>query len=105
MDRGITSELVGEGDACYAGTLPVQNGLYKHVATGKLYQVLGVALSVSTLSPVVVYQSLYGDFGLWTRDYTDFNQKFSYENKTHFLTRDERSKNLVIKTKSERLEK
>lgn len=68
----------------------IQNGVYKHVATGGLYQVLGIALPVTTLEPVVVYQSLYGDYGLWTRELKDFTQKFSFENVSQFLLKEER---------------
>ena len=47
-------------------------GLYKHSKTGMLYQVLGLALSTTSLEEVVVYQALYGDYGMWTRPKVQF---------------------------------
>ena len=34
---------------------------------GKTYRFLGLAPHSETLEPMVVYQQLYGDFGLWVR--------------------------------------
>ena len=41
-------------------------GLYRHYK-GNEYRVLGVARHSETLEPLVVYQALYGERGLWVR--------------------------------------
>ena len=44
----------------------VQKGLYRHYK-GNLYRVIGEASHSETLEPLVVYQALYGNRGLWVR--------------------------------------
>jgi hypothetical protein len=41
-------------------------GLYRHYK-GNAYRVLGLARHSETLEPLVVYQALYGEHGLWVR--------------------------------------
>lgn len=41
-------------------------GLYRHYK-GNDYRVLGLARHSETLAPLVVYQALYGERGLWVR--------------------------------------
>ena len=41
-------------------------GRYRHYKGGE-YRVLGIARHSETLEPVVVYQALYGEQGLWIR--------------------------------------
>lgn len=41
-------------------------GLYRHYK-GNDYRVLGLARHSETLEPLVVYQALYGERGLWVR--------------------------------------
>jgi hypothetical protein len=41
-------------------------GRYRHYK-GRDYQVLGIARHSETLEPLVVYQALYGERGLWVR--------------------------------------
>ncbi len=43
-----------------------QPGLYRHYK-GNEYRVLGLARHSETLAPLVVYQALYGERGLWVR--------------------------------------
>jgi len=49
----------------------IKPGLYRHYG-GNLYQVIGLARHSETLEEMVVYQSLNGDYGLWTRPYGMF---------------------------------
>ena len=41
-------------------------GRYRHYKGGE-YQVLGLARHSESLEPLVVYQALYGERGLWVR--------------------------------------
>lgn len=41
-------------------------GIYRHYK-GQRYRVLGMAQHSETLEPLVVYQALYGNHGLWVR--------------------------------------
>ena len=41
-------------------------GLYRHYK-GKDYRVLGKARHSETLEDLIVYQALYGDYGVWVR--------------------------------------
>jgi hypothetical protein len=43
-----------------------QPGRYRHYK-GREYRVLGLARHSETLDPLVVYQALYGERGLWVR--------------------------------------
>lgn len=44
----------------------IKPGKYRHFK-GKEYRVIGVASHSETLEPMVVYQALYGEGGLWVR--------------------------------------
>ena len=41
-------------------------GRYRHFKGGE-YELIGIAKHSETLEPMVVYQALYGDGGLWVR--------------------------------------
>lgn len=56
-------------------------GIYQHYR-GNYYQVLGCGRHSETLEEMVVYQALYGDYGLWVRPKTLFQEIVSYEGKT-----------------------
>ena len=45
---------------------PAVPGIYRHYK-GQRYRVLGTARHSETLEPMVVYQALYGEHGLWVR--------------------------------------
>lgn len=49
----------------------IARGIYKHWK-GNLYQVMGVARGTHDLQEYIVYQALYGDFGIWIRPYEEF---------------------------------
>ena len=44
----------------------IKPGKYKHYK-GNMYEVIGVANHSETMEPVIVYQALYGEKGLWVR--------------------------------------
>lgn len=44
----------------------IAKGKYRHYK-GNEYEVLYVATHSETLEPMVVYRALYGDFGVWVR--------------------------------------
>ena len=46
--------------------MEIKPGVYRHFK-GNLYRVLSVATHSETLEPMVVYQALYGDQGIWVR--------------------------------------
>ncbi len=47
-------------------TLQPVTGIYRHYK-GQRYRVLGTARHSETMEPLVVYQALYGEHGLWVR--------------------------------------
>lgn len=46
--------------------MELKMGKYRHFKGGE-YRLLGVATHSETLEPMVVYQALYGEGGLWVR--------------------------------------
>jgi hypothetical protein len=48
-------------------------GRYRHYK-GNEYRVVGLARHSETLEPLVVYQALYGERGLWVRPAAMFNE-------------------------------
>ena len=65
------------------GGLPVWQdlGAYRHFK-GKEYEVLGIARHSETEEELVVYRALYGDFGLWVRPVSMWNETVERDGKT-----------------------
>ena len=65
--------LVGR-DVRPARTGPIKPGRYRHFKGGD-YRVLGTAAHSETLEPMVVYQALYGERGMWVRPAAMWNER------------------------------
>ena len=63
--------------------LPVEPrpGLYRHYK-GNDYRVFGLARHSETREPVVVYQALYGERGLWVRPAAMFSETVLHDGRT-----------------------
>jgi hypothetical protein len=59
----------------------IKPGRYRHFK-GKEYEVLGVARHSETDEKLVVYRALYGDFGLWVRPVSMWNETVERDGKT-----------------------
>jgi hypothetical protein len=51
----------------------IKLGIYQHYK-GNLYQVIGISRHSENLEVLVVYQALYGNYGLWVRPIAMFNE-------------------------------
>lgn len=56
-------------------------GKYRHYK-GKDYQVIGMATHSETLEPMVVYRALYGEYGLWVRPASMWNELVEVDGET-----------------------
>ena len=59
----------------------IKPGRYRHFK-GKEYEVLGVARHSETDEKLVVYRALYGDFGLWVRPVSMWNETVERDGRT-----------------------
>ena len=59
----------------------IKPGRYRHFK-GKEYEVLGVARHSETEEELVVYRALYGDFGIWVRPGSMWNEAVERDGKT-----------------------
>ncbi len=57
-------------------------GLYEHYK-GKLYNVFAIARHSETLETLVVYQALYGDYGIWVRSLDMFQEEVMIDGKKY----------------------
>lgn len=56
----------------------IEKGTYRHSKTGKLYEVLGVALQTETNEPLVIYRPLYKDeHEFFARPYAMFFERIA----------------------------
>lgn len=53
--------------------MTLQPGIYRHYK-GQQYRVMGVARHSETEEQLVVYQALYGEYGLWVRPLCMFTE-------------------------------
>ena len=59
----------------------IKPGRYRHFK-GKEYEVLSVARHSETEEELVVYRALYGDFSLWVRPVSMWNETVERDGKT-----------------------
>lgn len=59
----------------------IRPGLYRHFK-GNEYRILYTATHSETLEPMVVYQALYGQRGIWVRPAAMWNETVTREGKT-----------------------
>ena len=59
----------------------IKPGRYRHFK-GREYEVLGIARHSETEEELVVYRALYGDFGLWVRPVSMWNETVEHDGKT-----------------------
>ncbi len=59
--------------------MDIKPGVYRHFK-GNLYRVIGIASHSEDLSPMVVYQALYGEGGLWVRPAAMWEERVEKEN-------------------------
>ena len=59
----------------------IKPGRYRHFKGGE-YRVLGIARHSETEEELVVYRALYGDFGLWVRPVSMWNETVERDGKT-----------------------
>lgn len=63
-----------------AESTEVSPGIYRHYK-GKDYKVIGIGMHTETEEQLVLYQSQYGNFDLWARPVSMWNEQVEYEGK------------------------
>jgi len=58
----------------------IKPGRYRHFK-GNEYKVLHIARHSETLEEMVVYQALYGEYGIWVRPASMWNEMVEFEGK------------------------
>ena len=61
---------------------PIIGGKYRHFK-GNEYEVIGTAKHSETLEEMVVYRALYGEFGLWVRPASMWEETVERDGKTY----------------------
>ena len=60
----------------------IKSGKYRHFK-GNEYEVIGTAKHSETLEEMVVYRALYGEFGLWVRPASMWEETVERDGKTY----------------------
>ena len=60
----------------------IKPGKYRHFK-GNEYEVIGTAKHSETLEDMVVYRALYGEFGLWVRPASMWEETVERDGKTY----------------------
>jgi len=60
--------------------MEIKPGHYRHFK-GNEYLVLQIAKHSETMEDMVVYQALYGDYGVWVRPASMWNETVAYHGK------------------------
>lgn len=60
----------------------IRPGRYRHFK-GNEYEVIGTARHSETLEEMVVYRALYGEFGLWVRPASMWNETVTRDGVTY----------------------
>ena len=58
----------------------IKPGRYRHFK-GNEYEVIGIAKHTETAEEVVVYRALYGEYGLWVRPVSMWNEMVERDGK------------------------
>lgn len=58
----------------------IRPGIYRHFK-GNQYEVIGTAKHSETMEEMVVYRALYGEFGLWVRPASMWNETVERDGK------------------------
>lgn len=58
----------------------VKIGKYRHFK-GNMYEVIGIGKHSETLEDYVIYRALYGEYGLWVRPLTMFEETIEKDGK------------------------
>ena len=63
-------------------TEPILPGRYRHFK-GNEYEVIAIAKHSETREDMVVYRALYGEYGLWVRPASMWNETVERDGKTY----------------------
>ena len=77
----MCKEENGKKAAWKEAAASIPPGRYRHFK-GREYEVLCVARHSETEEPMVVYRALYGDFGIWVRPASMWNETVERDGKT-----------------------
>lgn len=61
--------------------MEIKKGKYRHYK-GNEYEVIGMAHHSETMEELVIYRALYGEFGLWARPASMWNEEVIVDGKT-----------------------